>query len=257
MMVMAVTASQVPRPAARILIVEDERLLCAGLKLSLTRFGYEVEEAASGEEALECLRHQAFDVVLLDLHLPGIQGVELMKRICRLQPHIAIIILTGKPDLESAIGAVKCRASDYLIKPVDLDELLDAIRRALQNGGTAQGRDAPADEVLELDGLLLDREARQALIRTADGRQVAVTLSPSEVSLLAYMMERTPAVCSYTELAGRALGYHLTNGEARELLRPHICRLRRKIMAHRGAPELIHTVVGKGYRLEVPPYAGG
>lgn len=254
---MAVMAYQEPRPAARIFIVEDEQLLRAGLKQSLTRFGYEVEEAASGEEALERLMHQAFEVVLLDLHLPGIQGVELMRRIRRLQPTVAIIILTGKPDLESAIGAVKCRASDYLIKPVSLDELLDAVRRALQNGGMAQGRDAPADGVLELGGLLLDREARRAVIRTADGRQVAITLSPSEVSLLAYMMERTPAVCSYTELADRALGYHLTNGEARELLRPHICRLRRKFTAHPGAPELIHTVVGKGYRLDVPPYAGG
>lgn len=254
---MTVTAYQERRPAARILVVEDEQLLRAGLKLSLARLGYEVEEAASGEEALEHLRHQAFAVVLLDLHLPGVQGGELMRRICRLWPTIAIIILTGEPDLESAIEAVKCRASDYLIKPVDLDELLGAIRRALQNGGTAQGRDAPADEVLELGGLLLDREARRAVVRTADGRQVAVALSPSEVSLLACMMERAPAVCSYTELASRALGYHLTNGEARELLRPHICRLRRKITAHPGVPELIQTVVGKGYRLEVPPYAGG
>lgn len=254
---MAVATHRLPMPAARILIVEDEQLLRAGLKLSLTRFGYEVEEAASGEEALERLRARAADLVLLDIHLPGLHGVELMERICRLCPGVKLLILTGKPDLESAIGAIKCRALDYLIKPVDLDELLGAIRRALQNGGIAQEHTAPAEEVLESGGLMLEREARRAVMHTADGRQIAVTLSPSEVSLLAYMMERAPAVCSYTELAGRALGYHLTNGEARELLRPHICRLRRKIVAHPGAPELIRTVVGKGYRLEIPPCTGG
>lgn len=254
---MAVAVHRLPVPAARILIVEDEQLLRAGLKLSLTRFGYEVEEAASGEEALERLRARAVDLVLLDIHLPGLDGVELMERICRLCPGIQLIILTGQPDLESAIGAIKCRALDYLIKPIDLDELLGAIRRALQNDGPAQEHTAPAEEVLGSGGLILDREARRAVMHTADGRQIAVTLSPSEVSLLAYMMERAPAVCSYTELAGRALGYHLTNGEARELLRPHICRLRRKIAAHPGVPELIRTVVGKGYCLEIPPYAGG
>lgn len=257
-MTVAVTAHQMPEPAARILIVEDEHLLRAGLKLSLNRFGYDVEEAASGEEALERLRARTFDVVLLDIHLPGIQGVELMQCICRLCPDISLIILTGQPDLESAIGAVKCRAVDYLIKPVGLDELVRAIGRALQKGAPEPKSGSPVHEPLRVGGLTLDRETRRALIQTGDGRQIAVALSPSEVSLLAYMMERVPAVCSYTELAGHALGYHqLTNGEARELLRPHICRLRRKIAAHPGAPELIHTVVGKGYRLEVPGHAGG
>lgn len=254
---MAVAAHQVPRPAVRILVVEDEHLLRAGLRFSLARFGYEVEEAATGEEALEQLRSRAFDLVLLDIHLPGIQGVELMQCICRLCPDIRLIILTGQPDLESAIGAVKCRAVDYLIKPVGLDELLRAISRALQNEAPEPESDPSVHEPLRVGGLTLDRETRRVLIQTGDGRQIAVALSPSEVALLAYMMEQTPAVCSYTELAGHALGYHLTNGEARELLRPHICRLRRKIAAHPGAPELIHTVVGKGYRLEVPGYAGG
>ncbi|MGC8826207.1 MAG: response regulator, partial [Anaerolineae bacterium] len=180
---MAVAAHRLPGPAARILIVEDEQLLRAGIKLSLARFGYEVEEAASGEEALERLRARAADLVLLDIHLPGLEGVELMERICRLCPGIKLIILTGQPDLESAIGAIKCRALDYLIKPVDLDELLSAVRRALQSGGIASERDEPAKKVLDLGGLLLDREAQRAVICTADGRQIAVTLSPSEVSL--------------------------------------------------------------------------
>ena len=252
---MAAVACPVPRQVARILVVEDEHLLRAGLKLSLERFGYDVDEAATGEEALERLRAQAFDVVLLDIHLPGIQGVELIQRICRLCPDVSLIILTGEPDLESAITAVKCRATDYLIKPVGLDELLGAINRALQQGALEPESGSPVNKPLWVGGLALDRETRRARIQTTDGRQITIALSPSEVSLLAYMMERAPAVCSYTELAGRALGYHLTNGEARELLRPHICRLRRKIAAHPGAPELIRTVVGKGYRLEVQEYA--
>lgn len=232
---------------ARILIVEDDRLFRAGLRVALERWGYHVVEAGSGEEAQEALREQAFDLLILDLHLPGMSGKELMPRAYKLCPGLKVIVLTGQPDLDSAVLAVRCRAMDYLIKPIDLNDLAGALRRALSE---KSGEIPPAaPPTVSLGSMTLDPEAHRLIVSQAGSTEAEIALSPSEALLLEQLMRRAPAVCSYIELAAQALGYQLSNGEARALLRPHICRLRRKLEAGAAVPCRIETVVGKGYRL--------
>lgn len=119
-------------PKARLLIVDDEPQIRSALVRALNLMGYQAEGAGSGYEALNLLADQAYDLMLLDLHLPGIDGITVMKRARLVHPNLMIVILTGRPSVESAVAAVKLRAADYLIKPVSVNEIVAAIRQTLQ-----------------------------------------------------------------------------------------------------------------------------
>ncbi|MGQ9666392.1 MAG: response regulator, partial [Anaerolineae bacterium] len=167
-------ASQTSQMPARVLIVEDDGLLRTGLRLALEKWGYHVGEAGSGEEAQEALREQDFDLLILDLHLPGMSGKELMHQACRLCPGLRVIVLTGQPDLDSAILAVRYRAVDYLVKPIDLNDLAGALRRGLDGKG---GEIQPAEpSVVSLGDMTLDPEAGRLIVSQADGTGAEVAL---------------------------------------------------------------------------------
>jgi len=117
---------------ARLLVVDDEANLRVALRKHLSLMGYHVAEAASGTEALELLDRVSYDLMVLDLHLPGIDGVEVMKRARQVRPEMSIVVLTGHASLESAIAAVKTNAADYMLKPADIDDFAAVISRVLQ-----------------------------------------------------------------------------------------------------------------------------
>ncbi|HEC35279.1 MAG TPA: response regulator, partial [Anaerolineae bacterium] len=115
---------------ARVLVVDDERRLRSALVSSLSLLGYQVDQAASGQQALEMLRQRSYDLMLLDIRMPGMDGIEVMHRVRQVCPGLVIIVLTGHASLESAITAVKCDAADYLLKPIGLSALADAVANA-------------------------------------------------------------------------------------------------------------------------------
>ena len=120
-----------PTPPARLLVVDDEAHIRNGLGWSLRLNGYDVEEAASGSEALARLYHGVYDLMILDMNMPGLDGIEVMQRAHQHAPTLAIVVLTGHATLESAIAAVKAAAADYLLKPVSMHDLAAVVARAL------------------------------------------------------------------------------------------------------------------------------
>jgi DNA-binding response OmpR family regulator len=117
---------------ARLLVVDDEPRLRAGLRELFNLMGYQVEEAASGREALQLLEGASYDLMVLDIRMPGMDGIEVMRRTRQICPDLPIVVLTAHASLESAIAAVKSDAVDYLHKPIDIEDLAATISRALQ-----------------------------------------------------------------------------------------------------------------------------
>jgi DNA-binding response OmpR family regulator len=235
-------------PEARVLVVDDETHVRSALARSLTLTGYYADEAASGYHALEMLGRTSYDAMVLDIRMPGMDGVEVMSRACQLYPDLCIIILTGHAALESAIAAVKSHAADYLLKPASVRDIAAAIHRALQQRTQKEQAQMPTlERFLRAGPVTLDQERRLAIVATGDAGGLTVKLTVSESALLARMIQRPNTVFSCHELAQTALGYDVSEQDAPGIIRPHIFRLRKKIESDPDRPRLIRTVPGKGY----------
>ena len=138
--------------APNVLVVDDERTVCNSCKKILTREGYNVDVALSGEEALSKVKGNEFDVLITDWKMPQIDGIEVAKRIKKENPNIAVVMITGYPSVETSIQALRSGISDYVPKPFTPTELSDAMIRAL-----AKGQAVPAN-------LVLDRLAEKGMI---------------------------------------------------------------------------------------------
>ena len=232
-----------PFEGARVLVVDDEAHVCSSIDRALSLRGYSVDEATSGLEALELLRDNAYDVLILDIRMPGIGGIDVMQRAKELQPHLIVLILTGHASLDSAIAAVKAHAADYLRKPVSLHDLARRIRKLLDERGPME--DEPSEETyLKAGGVALDE--KKCRVRVGDQR-VWIELTPTETDILGCLMRNQGDVLSCGELANMALGYRVERKEARRLIRPHISRLRQKIEKDSSQPDWIRTVFRRGY----------
>jgi DNA-binding NtrC family response regulator len=130
--------------ARNVLVVDDEKTVCNSCKKILTREGYKVDVALSGEEALNKVKTNGFDVLIADWKMPEIDGIEVARRIKKENPNIAVILITGYPSVETSIEAMRSGVSDYVPKPFTPEELSDAMVRAL-----AKGQAVPADLVLD------------------------------------------------------------------------------------------------------------
>jgi DNA-binding response OmpR family regulator len=213
----------------------------------LNMLGYRADEAACGCQALEMLARTPYDVAVLDIRMPDLDGVEVMHRARQVHPDLAVIFLTGYGSLESAIAAVKGHAADYLVKPVSNRDLATAVASALQR--RAQGGrlwSCAVERFLQAGPVTLDQERRCAIVMhtTGDSR---VELTASEIALLACLMQRPGVAVSCRELAWAALAYDVSDEESQNLVRPHIARLRKKIEPEPGHLRLIRTVPGAGY----------
>lgn len=259
-----------PIPEARVLVVDDEPHVRSALARSLTLLGYRADEAGSGQQALGMLERTLYDLMVLDIRMPSMDGMEVMRRARQARPDLLIIVLTGHATLESAIAAVKSHAIDYLLKPVGLKDVAAAVAKALQQRAEVlrrqhlldvmdQALDAlrdvttpggpspmpPLERLLQAGPITLDREKRHAVISGPPAQTVELT--ENEAAILAYLMEHPDQVTSCQELAGSALSYAVTEQEARSIVRPHIFRLRQKLETEPDEPRLIRTVRGRGY----------
>jgi DNA-binding response OmpR family regulator len=235
-------------PEARVLVVDDETHVRSALARSLTLTGFSADEAASGHHALEMLERAPYDAMVLDIRMPGIDGVEVMSRACQLYPDLCIIILTGHATLESAIAAVKSHAADYLLKPASVHDIAAAIDCALQQRVQKEQAQTPVLGRFPCAGpVTLDQERQLAIVATGDAGGLMVKLTASESALLAQMIQHPNTTFSCRELTQTALGYNVSEQEARGIIRPHIFRLRKKIEPDPDRPRLIRTAPGKGY----------
>jgi DNA-binding response OmpR family regulator len=238
-------------PQTRVLVVDDEASVRSALARSLTLLGYSADAAASGYQALRMLEHMPYDVMVLDIRMPGMDGVEVMRRAHQVCPDLSTILLTGHATLESAIAAVRSHAADYLLKPASVHDVAAAIARALQERAQENPPRAIAPErFLRVGPVILDRERRLVTVAEADDEDsLGAELTASESALLVHLMEHPGTVFSCRELAQVALGYDVCEEDAQRIVRPHICRLRKKIELDPGHPRLIRTIPGEGYLL--------
>ncbi len=226
--------------AGRILVVDDDPQIRRVLKVTLTGQGYEVDDAKNGEGALEKLRESRFDLVLLDMNMPGIDGLEACRAI-REGSEIAIVMLTVRDNEVDTVSALDAGADDYVTKPFKTPELLARIRAALRRTPAGQG---PTGR-LTLGGVEIDFDARQV---TSRGRHVHLT--PKEFDLLRYLAAHANRVLTHRELLQAVWGPDY--GEQVDYLRVVVNQLRKKIEAKPSAPVHLLTEPWVGYRLQLP-----
>jgi DNA-binding response OmpR family regulator len=222
----------------RILLVDDEENLRHALGYALRQEGYEVVTAADGEEGLRSFRSRAPDAVILDVMLPGIDGLEVAKRLRR-ESDVPILMLTARDSEIDRIVALELGADDHIGKPFSTRELIARIRALLRRA--ARPALAPRDEgVLEAAGLRVD-VARRRVER--DGR--AVDLKPREFDLLVHLMSSPGIVLSRDRIMGAVWG---ERAEDSRTVDTHVKRLRVALGERASAPRWIETVRGVGYR---------
>ena len=220
----------------KILVVDDERLLVKGIKFNLENEGYQVECAYDGAAAVELVRTGGFDLVILDLMMPEIDGLEACMRI-REFSNIPIIMLTARSEDTDKIIGFECGADDYITKPFNILELKARIRAMLRRatGSAAQGKSQ-----ITVGDLTLDTEQRVAV---RDGE--VVELTAKEYDLIELLMKNPRRVYSRENLMNVVWGYSYT-GDYRTV-DVHIRRLREKLERHPAEPEYILTKWGVGY----------
>lgn len=218
-----------------ILIVEDEAEIAGYLRRGLTFEGYTVEIAADGRQALEIARERPPDLVVLDLMLPGIDGLEVARRL-RAASDVPIIMLTARDAVPDRVAGLEAGADDYLIKPFAFEELLARIRVQLRR---RQREDTAT--VLRYGPLTMDLAAHEVAI--GDRR---VDLTAKEYDLLELFMRHPQQVMTRDVIYDRVWGYNF-GGES-NIIEVYVRYLRQKLEAH-GEPRLIHTVRGVGYIL--------
>jgi two-component system response regulator MprA len=223
----------------KILVVDDERAVRESLRRALELEGYEIELAADGREALERLEAESQpDVLVLDVLMPGVDGLEVCRRLRRAGSRLPVLMLTARDAVENRVAGLDAGADDYVTKPFALEELLARIRALLRR--TNDG----ADEVLRFADLELDPRTREV----RRGGEL-IELTRTEFSLLELFLRNPRQVLTRSIIFERVWGYDFGYGS--NSLDVYIGYLRRKTEAG-GKPRLIHTVRGVGYALREP-----
>jgi two-component system response regulator MprA len=222
----------------RILVVDDESAVRNALRRAFTLAGYDVTLAENGDAALACLMQQTPDAVVLDLLMPGTDGVEVCRRMRAAGDRTPVLMLTARETVADRVAGLDAGADDYLVKPFDLDELLARVRALLRRGSNG---DAP---VLKFADVALDRGAREA----ARGER-RIDLTRTEFSLLELFMRHPRQVLTRSQIYERVWDYDF--GPTSNSLSVYIGYLRRKLEAA-GEPRVIQTVRGTGYVLREP-----
>jgi two-component system, OmpR family, KDP operon response regulator KdpE len=222
---------------AKVLVIDDDASLLRALTISLTARGYEVVGARTGEEGLDRVAHRHPDVVLLDLGLPGIDGVEVIRGI-RGWSSIPIIVLSARHQSISKVEALDLGADDYITKPFGMDELLARLRVVLRR--TIAGSEQPR---VEAEGFTVDLAAKRV---TRNG--IDVHLTPKEWDMVEVLVRNPGQLVSQRQLLHDVWGPGYETET--EYLRVLVGRVRRKLEVDHSRPRHFHTEPGMGYRFE-------
>ena len=220
-----------------LLLVEDDTSIRRGLKATLAAMLFEIGEASTGEEALTRLRMVDYDLVLMDLNMPGMGGVEACRRIRREFPQISILVVTVRDSQEDIVEALDAGADDYITKPFQIGELTARIRAVLRRSRTPP----PAVEEIVQVGIFELHPARRLL--TKRGKEIRLT--PTEFELIAYLISHAGHPVLHAKLLTSVWGPEY--GDEREYLRTFIMQLRKKIEDDPANPVYLKTVNYLGY----------
>ena len=222
----------------RILIVEDEEKLARFIELELTFEGYVVEKAADGRTGLSMAQSKDYDLIALDVMLPGLNGFEVLRRI-RQTSSVPIILLTARDDTMDKVAGLDGGANDYITKPFAIEELLARIRAVLRNSGAAREGAKTAEHTITAGDLKLSLDSREVWVG-----DTPVDLTKKEFDLLAYLVQNKGLVMSRDRLLDSVWGYDFV-GET-NAIDVYIRYLRAKIEEPFGL-KIIQTIRGVGY----------
>jgi DNA-binding response OmpR family regulator len=261
-----------------ILIIDDEPNLRRSLGLILQRAGYAITTAANAAEALDLLRAGSYDLTFLDIKLPDQNGIQLLPQIKDIYPEMPVLILTAHATLDTAIGAVRLGARDYLLKPIDPETILRRVENILKEEKPKRRREITTQlqslltELQSIDGkdgqtittdkttpptdparylkcgpLVLDRHTHSVQLNQGNR-----SLPPSTFDYLVTLVRHSPQPVTYEKLVLESQGYqHLSRSDAREISRWQMHELRKLVEPDPRHPSLIITVRDVGYRLVV------
>lgn len=224
---------------ARILIVDDEPSITEFVSYAMQKEGYQTEIASDGEEALRKIEQQHFDLFILDIMLPGIDGYELCRRI-RAKMSTPILFLSARDTELNKVAGLELGADDYLAKPFGVRELLARTRALLRR---SQGNEMVSGNEISAGGITLNEDTH-----VAQGDKGAIDLTPREFELLACLMRNAGKVVSREDLLHDAWNWEFITET--KTVDTHIKRLRDKIESAGYDPKLVETVRGYGYRFK-------
>ena len=261
-----------------ILIIDDEASLRKTMARILQQAGFEVTTAESAEQGLDYLRSTPFDMVLTDLRMPGMQGMDALKLIHTNYPNLPVVLFTAQPDVNSAVDALRHGATDYLLKPIKPEAIIERARKiladkqrekrkheillqieTLQNelkeleGGAAINKpktqplnpsSLEKERFLKRGSLVLDLHTRRVILNEAQH-----TPPPTSFDYLLVLARHAPDVVDYQTLVAEAQGYQTDTREAQDLAKWHIHQLRQLIESDARNPVYLLNVRGTGYRL--------
>jgi DNA-binding response OmpR family regulator len=258
----------------KILIIDDEVVLRQTLARVLQQAGFEATSAESAEQALAFLKSTAFDLVYLDLRMPGMHGLEVLRLIHEQYPRLPVVLFTAQPDINSAVEALRNGATDYLLKPLkpqviiertqtilatqkkekrkrEIVQQIDTLQselRSLEQGAAYVNSDTqplPAsDRFMKCGALVLDLHTRRVTID-----EQVISLPPTSFDYLLVLARHAPEVVDYQTLVAEAQGYQAEARDAQELTKWHIHQLRQAFEKNSQNPSYLINVRGKGYRL--------
>ena len=222
-----------------ILVVDDEAQITRVLKTTLSNLGYGIRTAADGEEALYQMQSWQPDLIITDLRMPNMDGLQLCRRV-RTESRIPILVLSVKGDESIKVEALDAGADDYITKPFSINELLARVRSALRRASTPE---LPEAEVIEIGDFRIDVPARTVAVRNHE-----VRLTPKEFDLLVYLARHARRVITHRVMLAAVWGPNSV--EQPEYLRVFVGHLRKKLEPDEGPPRYIVTEPWVGYRFE-------
>ncbi len=225
--------------AQKILIAEDDRTLQDVLRFNFNKEGYSLAQAYGGQQALEMARREHPDLIILDIMLPEMNGLEVL-RVLRREMNCPVIMLTAKSDEVDKVVGLEIGADDYVTKPFSMKELMARVRAQLRRGATVAASSAQAIKIADV---AIDIARHQV---TRNGQSVVLT--PKEFELLAFLAQNRGLVLSREQLLEKVWGYDYA-GDTRTV-DVHVRWLRQKLEADPARPRFLLTVRGTGYRLE-------
>jgi DNA-binding response OmpR family regulator len=254
-----------------ILVIDDEAALRQTLARILQQANFEVTTAENGEQGLSFIKTTNFDLIFMDLRMPGMAGLDVLKLIHASHPNLPVVLFTAQPDLHSAVEALRNGATDYLLKPLKPQalieraqsilanqhkenhkreitlqiETLQAELKSLENGGIGPlTASVSTDRFLKRGALVLDLHTRRLIIN-----EQTINVPPTSFDYLLVLARHSPNVVNYQTLVAEAQGYQADGREAQELTKWHIHQLRQAIEKDAHNPSYLINVRGTGYRL--------